>query len=523
MKKGMDNLSHLQNIIVSGKKMRLFLLAFLLLIFVCGQMLYETGSVHASDVIYNGVFIGPVNVSGMTREQALEAVNQYVQELQTASVTLVAVQEHEVEAAFEEFGMSWNNPDVVDEAFDLVTEGNVVARYKAMKDIAHNGLVLPLDITFDQVAISNFIQINCSPYDEEVQNASLTRENGEFQIVGGEPGEAVDVVASAEMLSSELFTDYQNGEKRISLVITEITPEGDAQELALVKDILGTFTTSYSSSGYNRSCNVANGCRLVNGVTIYPGEEFSFYDTVKPFTEANGYYLAGSYMNGQVVDSFGGGICQVSTTLYNAVLLAELDVTERYPHSMVVSYVNRSADAAIAESSGKDFKFVNNTDYPIYIEGITEDKNITFTIYGVETRPASHSVCYESEILSETVPDYEEIIADPNQGVGYVSTSSAHIGYTARLWKITYENGEEVSREQVNSSSYKATPRTAVVGVNTANPDSYNQIMAAIATGSIDTCKAVAAQLLAVEQAAAAAAQPVDPQPQAPPVEPDEI
>ena len=100
----------------------------------------------------------------------------------------------------------------------------------------------------------------------------------------------------------------------------------------------------------------------MNGVTIYPGEEFSFYDTVKPFTEANGYYLAGSYMNGQVVDSFGGGICQVSTTLYNAVLLAELEVTERYPHSMVVSYVNRSADAAIAESSGKDFKYYPKAD-----------------------------------------------------------------------------------------------------------------------------------------------------------------
>ena len=119
---------------------------------------------------------------------------------------------------------------------------------------------------------------------------------------------------------------------------------------------------------------MANGCSLINGTTLYPGEEFSTYKTVSPFSVANGYYMAGSYVSGKVVDSLGGGICQVSTTLYNAVLLAELEVTERYNHSMIVGYVDPSADAAIAESSGKDFKFVNNTDAPIYIEGYTHDK-----------------------------------------------------------------------------------------------------------------------------------------------------
>ena len=97
---------------------------------------------------------------------------------------------------------------------------------------------------------------------------------------------------------------------------------------------------------------------------MLPGEEFSAYETVSPFSEENGYHLAGSYLNGMVVESLGGGICQVSTTLYNAVLLAELEVVERHNHSMEVSYVQPSADAAIAESAGKDFKFRNNLDYP---------------------------------------------------------------------------------------------------------------------------------------------------------------
>ena len=118
---------------------------------------------------------------------------------------------------------------------------------------------------------------------------------------------------------------------------------------------------------------------MASDATVYPGEEYSVLEHITPFTEANGYKLAGSYLNGQVVDSLGGGICQVSTTLYNAVLRAELNVTERHNHSMVVTYVDKSADAAIAESAGKDFRFVNNTEHPIYIEGYTHDKKITFS------------------------------------------------------------------------------------------------------------------------------------------------
>ena len=110
-------------------------------------------------------------------------------------------------------------------------------------------------------------------------------------------------------------------------------------------------------------------------------------------------------MNGKVVDSLGGGICQVSTTLYNAVLLSELEVTERHNHSMIIAYVKPSMDAAIAESAGKDFRFVNRWENPVYIEGVTEGKQITFTIYGVEQRDPSHVVRYESETLSTTHPD----------------------------------------------------------------------------------------------------------------------
>ena len=168
---------------------------------------------------------------------------------------------------------------------------------------------------------------------------------------------------------------------------------------------------------------------------------------------------------------------------------------------MIVTYVNPSADAAIAESSGKDFRFVNNLEYPVYIEGYTENKRITFNIYGKETRDPGHKVSYESEVLEVINPPSDNLIADASQPVGYVVvTESAHIGYKARLWKIVTENGVEVSREQVNNSSYKMTPRSAVVGVATGDAHAYEEIMAAIGTGSVDHVRNVAGMLTAPPQ-----------------------
>ena len=192
--------------------------------------------------------------------------------------------------------------------------------------------------------------------------------------------------------------------------------------------------------------------------------------------------------------------------MYNAVLLSELEITERHNHSMIVSYVEPSMDAAIAESAGKDFKFKNNLNYPIYIEGTTENKKLTFTIYGLEERSQDHKVKYESEVLKVTQPDSETIVQDAGMPVGSVVVESAHIGYVAQLWKVVEENGQEVSREVINKSTYKVSPRSATVGTATDNPAYASRIQAAIATGSIDHIKAEAAAIQA-EIAAIAAQQ----------------
>ena len=165
-------------------------------------------------------------------------------------------------------------------------------------------------------------------------------------------------------------------------------------------------------------------------------------------------------------------------------------------HAMAVSYVKIGLDATVSEDSGIDFTFVNNTQYPIYIEGYTtSDKKITMTIYGVETRPETHSVAYESVVLETTPPGAEAVYADASLPVGSVEVQPAHTGYVADVYRVITENGVEVSREQISHNTYKMTSRYAMVGVSTSDPVAYDLIQAAIATGSVDHARAVAAQI----------------------------
>ena len=471
-----------------------------------------TAYANEEEKIESGIFVNDINLSGMTVSEAKKAVQDYVDSFADTEISLHAEEGQVIALTAADCGLKWANPEIIDEAASLGKDGNIIECYKALKDLEYENKIYKVTFDFDKNAIKTLVEEQGAQYNQDAVDAVLTRVDDTFQITEGQIGVAIDSDASADAAYDYLVNNWNGDACDVDLVVAVQEPRGSVEELSKVTDVLGTFTTSYSTSGSSRSANVSNGADLINGCLLYPGDEFSAYEAVAPFTEANGYYMAGSYLNGQVVDSLGGGICQVSTTLYNAVLRAELEVTERYNHSMIVTYVDPSADAAIAESSGKDFKFVNSTEYPIYIEGFTTpDKQITFTIYGVETRESNREVVYESVVLERTVPEEEVIYPDASLPLGYCSVQSAHIGYRAELWKVVKVDGAEVSREQINSSSYMKAPRSATVGISTPDPEAYNNIMAAIATNSIDQVKAVAGSYQAAANAAAeAAAQPAE-------------
>ena len=452
-----------------------------LLLAICLLAMASTMTVCAAgETILKGVSIDKLDVSGMTREEALAALESYEKNLGGQSIKL-GIGDNVIEAKLSDLGVTFDNEDLVDEAIGVGHVGNIVKRYKDQKDLQHSGKTFPLSWQTNEDTVRTYVENNCTKYDKKAQNASLTRENGAFNFVAGTEGLELNVDSAVRTISDYLENSWTSDNTEVLNLETQVTePEGSAEELANIKDLLGSFTTSFSTSGSNRCKNLSSGASHINGTVLYPGEEFSAYETVSPFTEANGYAMAGSYLNGEVVDSMGGGICQVSTTLYNAVLRAELNVTERSPHSMTVHYVDLSEDAAIA-GTYKDFKFVNSTEYPIYIEGYTtSDKKITFNIYGKETRDKNRTISFESQMVSET-PATTILQEDAGQGIGYKAVSSkGSSGYVAELYKIVKVNGVETDRIKVNKSTYKGTNRVVTYGT-AGDPTLSENLRAAIA------------------------------------------
>lgn len=467
------------------KKMRIILpilcVALAATLFL-GSKVAAKAADEENDAIADGVYIGAVDVSGMTSEEAKAAVADYVKSLNETSFTFVgADDDHTLEATAEDMGITTDIDTAVEEACAVTKSGSLIRRFKEIKDLEKEDVVVDMNLEVDKQKTANLLYSNGSKLNIEAINMGLTHQNGSFRVVDGQKGREVDYVQSVYDINDFLINDWDGSSNEIQLAVNDVEPLGSEEELAKVQDVLGTFQTTFPLTSAGRTQNVKTGCERISGNVVYPGKEFSADKAMRPYDEANGYALAGSYENGKVVESFGGGICQVSTTLYNAVIRAELEVTARYNHSMVVNYVDLSADAAIA-GDWKDFKFVNNTNAPVYIEGSVVNGVITFTIYGEETRAADHKVTFESETLSTDEPETKFKMTE-DQPLGYYHVdNSAHIGYKARLWKIVTEGGKEKSRDIFNNSTYKASPKEVTIGIGGATPEQVAQIQAAVDT-----------------------------------------
>ncbi|MBR5535484.1 MAG: VanW family protein [Clostridia bacterium] len=233
-------------------------------------------------------------------------------------------------------------------------------------------------------------------------------------------------------------------------------------EEALFRDNLGEYKTNFSSSSANRASNIGVCTGSINDVILMPGDVFSFNDTVGKRTVERGYKTAGAYVAGETVDQVGGGICQVSSTLYNAVLLSNLEITERRSHQMTVSYVPIGRDATVNWGT-TDFKFKNNTEYPVKIAGTINGRNVTISIIGTETVENK-----KVEIVTNTVSVLEppvETVEDIEKEVGYTKTEKGSRGYVVDATRVVYSNGVEVSREGLVRSKYN--PKKTVVTVGT--------------------------------------------------------
>ena len=261
-----------------------------------------------------------------------------------------------------------------------------------------------------------------------------------------------------EVDKAALFADFvkslRDKDSKIEISFIELKPSVTRKQLESKTRLIGEFSTSFKTSGASRSTNISLAAKAINGTILDTGCVFSFNEIVGERSAERGYKEANIIKDGVYVKGVGGGVCQVSTTLYNAVLRAGLTVTTVNRHTLAASYVPPSADAMVSTSS--DLKFINDTGDKIYIETSVKDKILTVSVYGYKEDGVKYKV--DSRILKVIKPPAPEVINSSEMYAGEETTLvKAHYGYISEAYLLKYKDGKLVERKRIRSDTYNAS------------------------------------------------------------------
>ncbi|MCI9355403.1 MAG: hypothetical protein HFE58_11530 [Firmicutes bacterium] len=417
------------------------------------------------NTIYSGISINGTDVSGKTKEEALQQLQQEA-DVHLGNQKITIQQEDKIwDIPFSDLDVKYDIEASVEQAWEIGRTGELKDRYKVVTDVAQNKEDIPISYTHDKQKVVEKLQEIATEFNVEAQDSTITRKNGAFQITEEQKGYAMDVDKTVPKVE-EMLEQNTGGTIEPEITITE--PKVTKADNEKVTDLIGTYSTTYSANAAGRNENLRVGCANIDGTVIAPGEVFSMNVGLGPQTYANGYKDAGVYVNGKVEQGVAGGVCQVTSTLYNAVILAELEVVERYPHSMTVGYVPLGRDAAVA-GDYKDLKFRNDTEYPVYLEAYARDGKVVCNLYGHEIHDAGHKVDFEM-VFDGTIPKpAEKVTQDATKPEGYRQvTYTGKTGSKVSTYKIITENGKQISKEWFSSSTYRATADEVTVGTKKA-------------------------------------------------------
>lgn len=413
------------------------------------------------------ISVNGISLEGMTLEEANAAVSEQVNSL-LARPMHMTYSGQSLDLTLSDIGITWANPDVVNELDSHVSRGNFIVRYKAMKELEQGPIEETIELTGDVEQVKAAITPSLEAATIQAQNASVTRANGQFVVTESTTGISYDAdTAAAEILNQALNLNVDSVSYEVAEIVTEPSIKTEVFQ-NFTNTPLGSSTTAFLARDTARADNVRKSTASINGRVFMPGEEISALGMYGEITAENGYNMADTYENGTVVQGIGGGICQTTSTLYNAVLWSELQVTHRSQHSMAVDYLPPSMDAMVSYGSN-DFTFVNNTDYPIYIEaycsGVGADgyDRLTINIYGTETRPANRTINYRSEVLEWDYPGtLFNFVVDDTMKLGQGSyaekqqtVTNVHPHIKSQLYKDVYVDGQLTESTMLHEDEYK--------------------------------------------------------------------
>lgn len=399
---------------------------------------------------YEGTKVDGVDVSGMTLAEAEAYFANSVEPMYAnRSVSLTTGEMYTAE----QLGYSSNYHQVLRAAWGSGRSGSLEERYQAITSGAHLAETYEVTRTFcSESAVRAAVDEVAARVAQDASEPEITGfdvDTLEFTFTEGQPGHDLD----EEKLVSDIQYVMNAGGGSVEALITAIQPSVQVEDIASQYGRISYISTSAATSKQNRLTNLRLACEAINGYRLDPGEEFSFNGVVGKRTAEKGYQVAGVYSSGAAAQGIGGGICQVGSTLFNAAVMADMEITQRSPHSLPVSYLDKGKDAAI-DWPNQDLKFVNTGDSPVYIVArLTDDKQVECAVYGKYLENGI-SITLESKTTASISYDTVQKL-DTSLPSGTSKTKEGHKGYKATTWKVVWDaNGNEISRDVLCYSTY---------------------------------------------------------------------
>lgn len=507
------------------KKGIILLIILIVLIVIIGILSTIFAVINIGNTkIMKGITIGKIDVSNMTKEEAKQTLEEIYSEKAKNEIYL-RYGENETAITYEALEVQYQIESAVNEAYEIGRQGNIFKDNIEILKTWIKGKNIELSVTIDTEMVSQISQNINNSLEGAVVQPSYYIEDSKLIITSGKTGNQVDekellrqiytilkedneisqsitiptiTVEPQEIdiekiheevykqvqdayYTKEPFTIYPESdgidfdienaktilaeakeEYEIPLIITKPTKTVKEIGTEAFPDKLGTCSTSYNAGNKNRTTNLILAAEKINGTVLLPGEEFSYNKTVGERTISAGFKEAAVYSNGQVVDGLGGGICQISSTLYDAVIFANLNVTERRNHQFVTSYLPAGKDATVVWGS-QDFKFVNTRKYPIRIEATVSGGVATITIWGVK-EDVEYDISIETKKIA-TIAYTTQYIQDSSLPVGKeVVQQAGSNGRKVEAYKVVKLNGQVVSTTLLSKDTYNAMKRIVRVG-----------------------------------------------------------
>ncbi|MBQ8201596.1 MAG: VanW family protein [Clostridia bacterium] len=420
-----------------------------------------------TDLIHNGVYIDGIHVGGMTKQQAIDAVGTVAGNAGSSFAITVSVAGYTWSIDSDTVPLYRDTEEVVQQAYAIgrsnttAIRGTTITpfrqRLNSVQAVWQQPVAFYTTTTYDHDVVRAIVDgiaqsINRDPVNASV--ASFNQETKKFTFNSDESG----VFINADDIYNAVVTRLDSGVYYDALQVEPQILLADVTKAELMNSfgLISSFTTS-KTGNTNRTTNIALSANAINGTTVLPGETFSFNQATGQRTEAKGYKAAAAIAGGETFDEIGGGVCQTSTTLFNAVARANLTIVDRDPHAWPSDYVPKGEDATV-NWPNLDFRFRNDSSWPVFIVASCNKskKTVTVEIYGMSLGDGV-TIDLESEVTYTKKPPTEPIYQqNPELPPGTEKTTvKARTGYTVETYKVWYRNGQEFKREKLHTSNYK--------------------------------------------------------------------